>query len=289
MITDYLTSHGWVLGPLFIILLILVILVRKKIAGGIEIKPMDAAIALIPLVLWMATAGILKKVEVPGVFAFEIAGAIVEAAKTDIKEQVSELPVKDVSADQKTGVDRLPELLDKKTEALSFTLGYGGYYGPAIWKYIVQLNRLPSFRFVVIFQPDNALFGIFDASILASALNPPSNDELVKQYPLMPLRDMPPRDKVKKWSEFAQRLRAGDTAKIRNYPGFFSAEQAVKPSSDKQQVLTRMEELQRDWLPVVTEPNGKFKGIVERSRLTASLILDIAKRVEAGKKEAEKN
>lgn len=289
MINDYLTSHGWVLGPLFIILLIVVVWVRKKIAGGVEIKPMDAAIALIPLVLWMATAGILKKVEVPGVFAFEIAGAIVDAAKTDIKDQVSKLPVKDVSADAKTGVDRLPELLDKKTEALSFKLGNRGYYGPAIWKYMVHLNRLASFRFVVIFQPDNALFGIFDASVLASALNPPDNDELIKQYPLMPLRKLPPENKVEKWSEFARRLSAGDAANIQNYPGFFSAEQAVKPGSDKQQVLTRMEELQRDWLPVVTEPKGEFKGIVERSRLTASLILDIAKRVEAGKKKAEKN
>ncbi len=289
MITDFLTSHGWVLGPLFIILLIIVVWVRKKIAGGVEIKPMDAAIALIPLVLWMATAGILKKVEVPGVFGFEIAGAIVDAAKTDIKDQVSKLPVKDVSADQKTGVGRLPELLDKKTEALSFKLGNRGYYGPAIWKYIVHLNRLPSFRFVVVLQPDNTLFGIFDATILASALNPPDNVELVKEYPLMPLRKLPPKDRVTKWSEFARHLSDGETLEIRKYPGFFSAEQAVKPSSDKQQVLTRMEELQRDWLPVVTEPKGEFKGIVERSRLTASLILDIAKRVEAGKKEAEKN
>jgi hypothetical protein len=289
MVTDLLTTNSWVLGPLFIILLIIVVWVRKRIAGGVDIKPIDAAIALIPLVLWMATAGILKKVEVPGFFAFEVADAIVNAAKTEIKDHVSPLPVKYVTADGKTGVSKLPGLLEKRTEALSFKLGYGSYYGPAIWKYLVHLNRLPSFRFVVVFKPDDSFFGMFDASILASALNPPDNYELVKQYPLEPLRKLPPENKVEKWFEFARRLRENDAAEIQKYPGFFSADQAVKTSSDKQQVLTRMEEQQRDWLPVVTDPKGEFEGIVERSRLTTSLILDIAKRVEAGKKEAKKN
>ena len=42
-----------------------------------------------------------------------------------------------------------------------------------------------------------------------------------------------------------------------------------------------------DWLPVVMQENGvsHFQGIVERSRLTASLILDVTNQLENKKKE----
>ena len=50
--------------------------------------------------------------------------------------------------------------------------------------------------------------------------------------------------------------------------------------ADKRQVLARMEETGRDWLPVIGA-NGGLEGIVERSRLTASLILDVTDRLSA--------
>jgi len=289
MITELLKTHSWVLGPLFIVVLILVVWVRRRFASGADIKTTDAAIALIPFILWMATAGIFKKVEVPGVVTFETADAIVKAAGASISNQVLPLPVKSVSTDQKGSVSEIPMLMAKGTEALSFILGRGGYNGPAIWMYMVNLSRLTSFQYIVVINQNGSLFGIFDPSKLISALNPPNNDELIKKYPLLPFRGFPQESDVAKWSKFANDLKSGDTSSIQKLPGFLSSNQAVTPDSDKQQVLNVMEKLRCNWLPVVNKPKREFMGIVERSRLTASLILDIAKQVEAGRKEIKKD
>jgi hypothetical protein len=40
-----------------------------------------------------------------------------------------------------------------------------------------------------------------------------------------------------------------------------------------------MEKLDADWLPVVNA-DGAFSGVVDRSRVTASLILDVAAQLE---------
>lgn len=289
MVTELLKTHSWVLGPLFIVVLILVVWVRKRFTGGADIKPTDAAIALIPFILWMATAGIFKKVEVPGVVAFETADAIVKAAGTPIENQVSPLPVTRVSADPKSGVGEIQKLMTKGTEALSFELGRRGYFGPAIWMYMVNLSRLTSFRYIVVIKQNGSLFGIFDPSKLVSALNPPNNDELIKKYPLKPFKGLPQESDVAKWSQFADDLIGGHTRSIQKHPGFLPSKQAVTPGSDKQQVLNLMETLRRDWLPVVNEAKREFTGIVDRSRLTASLILDIASQVQAGRKEIKKD
>jgi hypothetical protein len=64
---------------------------------------------------------------------------------------------------------------------------------------------------------------------------------------------------------------------------------AVKPDEDKKRVLGQMEQLALEWLPVVRQENGimQFQGIVERSRLTASLILDVANQLESRKEEQQ--
>jgi hypothetical protein len=51
-----------------------------------------------------------------------------------------------------------------------------------------------------------------------------------------------------------------------------------------------MEQRGLEWLPVVRKHNGleEFQGIVERSRLTASLILDVANQLEDKKHKQEK-
>ena len=71
--TVWIREHSWVLAPAFIITLIFIVWIKGKLAKNIEIKSVDVGIALIPFVLWMASAGIFKKVELPGLLSFEIA------------------------------------------------------------------------------------------------------------------------------------------------------------------------------------------------------------------------
>lgn len=289
--TEWIRDHSWVLAPAFIVVLAVIIWIKTRFAGKVEIKPVDVGIALIPFILWMATAGIFKKVEVPGILTFETADAIVSAAAAPIELQVSKMPVTAVKTDAKEGVGRIPQMIESGTQVLSFRLDYSGYYGPAIWMYFNYLLTSPSFKYVVITESNGSLFGLYEAARLTAVLNPDNNDELLKEFPLRPFRGTPSEQMVPKWTAFATAIIRSDKDKLQRYPGFVPVLMAVKPGADKKRVLEQMERESLDWLPVVIQEDGiyRYQGIVERSRLTASLILDVATQLEAKKKEqAEK-
>ena len=63
--------------------------------------------------------------------------------------------------------------------------------------------------------------------------------------------------------------------RLAELPGFVGLETAVSQKADKREALAKMERLSVDWLPVVN-PRNEFVGVVDRSRLTASLVLDVA-------------
>jgi len=81
----------------------------------------------------------------------------------------------------------------------------------------------------------------------------------------------------------ADSFNGGSGDRISALPGFVTVDRALRPDADKRIALEQMENLNVDWLPVV-DANRFFTGVVERSRLTASLILDVANRLEAVKK-----
>jgi hypothetical protein len=56
------------------------------------------------------------------------------------------------------------------------------------------------------------------------------------------------------------------------------SEGAIAENADKPETLQRPEDADADWLPVV-DGNRRFIGGIDRSRLTASLILDVANRL----------
>ena len=62
-------------------------------------------------------------------------------------------------------------------------------------------------------------------------------------------------------------------------PGFISAEKALHKENDKRKALESMNTLDAQVLPVVDDAQ-KFDGIVDRSKLTASILTEIADRVE---------
>jgi len=288
--TEWVREHSWVLAPGFIITLAIILWIKSRLANTVEIKPVDVGIALIPFILWMATAGILKKVEVPGILSFETAEVIVTAAAAPINLQVTKIPVTALKADAKRGVDEIPSMIESGTQVLSFKLGYGGYYGPAIWMYFNHLIMSPAFKYAVITDHDGSLFGLFEASELIATLNPENNEKLMKDFPLQPFQGLPNEQQVKKWINFSEAIISKDKVKLSEMSGFISFDMAVKSDADKKRVLEQMEKQGLDWLPVVQKDKDvyHFQGIVERSRLTASLILDITNQLEDKKKEQKK-
>lgn len=67
---------------------------------------------------------------------------------------------------------------------------------------------------------------------------------------------------------------------LKKLPGFFDAQLAVTPDASKREVLGRMNQLRVNTIPVI-DAQGFFIGTVERSRLTSSLILEVAERIDA--------
>jgi len=288
--SEWIRENSWALAPAFIVTLVIIIWIKAKLANTIEIKPVDVGIALIPFVLWMATAGIFKKVEVPGILSFETADAIVSAAAAPIDLQVTKMPISALKADTKEGVFEIHKLIRSGTQVLSFKLGYKGYYGPAIWMYFNNLLKSPVFKYALITDDKGSLFGLYEASKLTAILNPENNEELMKSFPLDPFHGTPDEAQVKEWTDFAAMIKDSNKKKLSAMPGYISVDLAVEPDADKKQVLGKMEQRGLEWLPVVRKHNGleEFQGIVERSRLTASLILDVANQLEDKKHKQEK-
>jgi len=90
--------------------------------------------------------------------------------------------------------------------------------------------------------------------------------------------EVPPADIGFSFRQFADAVNHGtdaDRDRLSQLPGFLPASAAVAPDSDKRDVLSKMESLKVDWLPVVGK-DGHVVGVVDQSRLTASLILDVS-------------
>lgn len=285
--TDFILKNSWVLAPAFIVVLVLVVWARKTLAGEYEIKPIDAGIALIPFVLWMASAGILKSVDVAGLVKIDVGDVFAKAARKPIDLHTRELPIKEIKAPEKQGARVIPKMIAEGREGLSFTLGYHHYDGRVVWKYMNNLSQSPKFQYVVIKEKNDDLFGLYDVSRLVGAMNPPNNDKLSVEFPLEPFHNYPSRSAVQGWVDFAEAIRNKELDSLRGLAGFIGVDKAVDRAQDKKKVLEQMEALDVSWLPVVEKSNGgkKLYGIVDRARLTASLIIDVTNQLDSARKE----
>jgi CBS domain-containing protein len=260
-------SAAIVAGMIGFIVLAGLVLLRGLTGGRVEVKLADAAIAIIPVVLVLLATGQIQKLAIgtEGITIETTREAILKASATSISGQVSPLPVAPIEIAGKGGVGEIPGLIARGVQALEFRLGAGFYVGQAIEEFLKQLTQHPAFRFVVVTNPDGTLFGVMDARKLAQVLA---------------LRTVGIG-----WNEFADILNRNDAAafgKLGPATGFVPRAQAVTKTADKHDALERMEKLAADWLPVVDE-RGRFAGVVDRSRLTASLILDVTTRLQQAK------
>ncbi len=241
----------------FIAILALLLLLRAR-NSTLEIRATDIVVATLPVLIFLLVSGKIQKLEF-GEGGVKIESAFVKASTTEINSQVTAitgLPMESTRNDLKGSIATIPQLLEKKTEGLSFRLGYSGYSGPAILEYLVRLTAQPYLKYIIIENDDGTFFGMADARQLYAMLSNPYG--LVKP------------DELSRW------LANSNRTSFNKLPGFIAAEHAVKPIADKSQTLQLMEQLNVDILPVVNEQK-MYVGIVNRARLVASLILDVAK------------
>lgn len=237
--------------------------------GKLELKLADVAIGSIPLLFWLVASGQVQKLGFAGV-ELEVREAILAATSEPVQAQVTSVEgivdrIESGERGAKGAVDLLPELLRQRIEALEFRLGRGDYYvASAIQRYLEALGSQAFFRYVLVFDEQGRLFGMFDEASLLEALGGERDG----------------------YERFAALLnRGGEEAgrELSGLPGFVSGAEAMTPGESKRLALTRMERLGSSVLPVVEPESGKLLGVVERDRLTASLILDIAGELENGK------
>jgi CBS-domain-containing membrane protein len=148
-------------------------------------------------------------------------------------------------------------MVRRRVHGLDFMLGVGGYDPNVLKAYLETLRRYGFFRFVIVLTPDQRLFGMIDARSLLATLEEPTSGMTFQEF-----------------ASLLNRANDADRDRLAQLAGFVPASDAVTKQLEKRDVLDRMEKAGRDWLPVVTA-QGQLDGVVDRSRLTASIILDV--------------
>ena len=249
------------------VLFVVSLLIRIKTDSKYEIRPVDLVLILIPVFVWLFMTGKITKFNIAGV-EVEVAEAFLSATETPITFALPQAPerlvddiMNTVERARKEGVDRIPHLIRQNTEALEFQLGFGGYWGPAVETYFDTLSKAGLLKYVIIYDRRGKLFGIYDTQPL-----------------LVHLRGQGAAG----YQSFATALKRADRAseqELQELPGFVPVSEAVTPASTNRAALESMARLNRNFLPVV-DTDQRFIGVVERSKITASLIIDVTKAME---------
>jgi CBS domain-containing protein len=251
------------------VLLVLGSLLLRVLTGGKhEIKTIDLVFLIVPLLVVAIATGKIKGLDLFGVKA-DLSALWTQAATARIEAQVAPaaaVSVQDavqvVEMASKGGASELQRLIGRRIEALAFRLGHGGYYGPAIRTYFEALSGSSYLEVIVVEQPDGRLFGLYNAADLIGYLKVTGEPG---------------------YQDLQRLLNSGNAAaqaELRKLPGFAGADLAVTASTSKRDALARMERTRTARLPVV-DGAGRFVGTVDRSQLTASLLLTVTDKIEA--------
>lgn len=230
---------------------------RIQTDGGFTITNTDVLVGVIPIAVWLVATGRIKEIAF-GQFKL-VASAISKAANKSVDEQVSDLPVSELSQVEKADPAEIERLRKQRKKALTFRLGHGGYAAPAIKAYFTGLAC--TLEYVVIEDENEHFFGILDFQILRTCLE----------------------RSVEEMQSFAKGLNEADRNRIQALPSFVGHELAIHATQPKAQVLQKMESASVPILPVIDKETKRFAGIVERSRLVASMMLEITRRFEEEK------
>ena len=246
-------------------LLVGLVLLRSLTDGRAEVKVTDAVIALLPVVIALFATGKITKLVVgpEGVTVERAREAILGAATSAVTDQVDaidRIKPEELEVAAKGGVGRIAEYVARGIQALTYQVG--ARYVPEIMEqYFHRLTQSPRFRYMILVDGDR-FFGMMEAGKLVAFVD----EEAARRG------DAPGWADIRHWIE-------NDPDRFSTLAGFVSADHALPSGATKRQALQRLEDEDRDWLPV-TDGQGSLIGIVDRSRLTASLILDVAGRLE---------
>lgn len=277
-------NTAFVSFAVFVLLLAALVALRVRSGNTIDIRSSDIVLALLPVAFWLLLTG---QVQEFGFGELKITAAIKKAAKEPVNKQVvAALPIEALRTSPKGGQPEIQKAINDKSQAISFRLGTGGYYtAAAITEYLDRLIQYPYLRYLVLNKEDGKFFGLVDARQLASVLRstqrpaeppppPPAPAEPFSPTEQRSISIAEPRLSAKKLADW---LNQGNEAELATLPGFIAA--TLSKNADRKEALQAMNSLDVPTIPVVDE-NGKFVGTIDRSKLTASILTDIAAKVD---------
>jgi hypothetical protein len=129
-------------------------------------------------------------------------------------------------------------------------------------QYLEALTQVSSFRYVVINNGDGTFYGMIEARQLYALMRPqgsPYNAD---------------------W--FAGALNNSDTSRLAGLPGILTGKDALTAKTNTKDALQSLNTLDVQTLPVLDD-HGSFIGVIDRSKLSANMLIEIAQKLEQGK------
>lgn len=250
-------SWRWVLA-FCLIMFVGGIAVRGALGDQYEVRINDILVLVLPFLLWLFATGQISSFELGGE-KLTVKAVFAEAGSRPIYGQVNKIPVQPVSSADKGSLNEIPALRKKKIEALSLHLNTNIYYDSYVFsEYIRQLGTLSTFKWITISDTSGKFLGAIDILGGGKALLEPGAVERLVEI----LNMIQP------------------ASNLTDFPGFVPAIDSLSSDTDKQTALDRMEKTGMSWLPVVNI-DRQFIGVVDRGRLTTSLILDVSRALQA--------
>lgn len=226
----------------FFIILLALIIINAKVNGGFKIETSWIAIAVFPAIIWLISTGQLAEFSGFGL-AFKIKQA--SAKPFSLKLEGDSIDPASVQLEEKGGEDMIPGLIERKVAALAFELKRKDYYSKkVISDYLEELTQHDFFKYAVFVRSDKSFSGIMSARDLLKQIKE-QNIDLVKII---------------------------EDGAIDRLSGIVTV--SVSTKSSKRDALKIMEGRKLSELPVVNEI-GQFVGIVERDKLTSSILLQL--------------
>lgn len=219
------------------------------------------AILLVPVLIYLILSGKVLEINAGGVSAkFKVAAD--EPVFSKDKFGANSIEARGIEITEKLNPRELPRILQSMGNSMFITLtvkigkGQNFYRAGAIWEYLHELANLQPFIFLVILDSNDKVFAYLTNwhAIRILERERPYDEEF-------------PQDK----DRFVNAINLGRENVLQGY-GLITI--TLKTTDTNIFALEKMTELNMDAL-IVTDEDGKLKGVVERGQILSKLLLSL--------------
>ena len=237
----------WILTALFFLILTVITVVHYRINKEFKIETSWLALSLAPVVIWMLATQQLSEFS-----GFGLAFKLREVSASEVSLQVdgNAISPEKISSDEKGSLGKIESFKRDRVAAVTLVVGKQGYYdNRAIQKYLRELTPLSFFKYVLFENQAGEFRGVVSADKLYEEM-------LSGNLDLVSL------------------IESGDVSSIDGIRAI-----SIPSGSSKQQALRLIDRHGLSELPVVDE-FGKFVGVVERDKITSSIVAQLVSKTD---------